>query len=260
MDGPGNLEGAFDSHGTQPGESLAYSPRTVRWLVGDRPLRVLELGAGDGAMTTALTEQDHDVVAVDVAADALDRLSRRVDVTVVRAAAERLPFSAGSFDVVLAAQAFHQFDAARALPEIARVLRTGGRLGLVWHVRDESVPWARRLSALIGSDADDLADVAERLPLSGLFSLPEQSDHGVWHRLDLDGLLTLVRTRPQVASLDPGARERVLSSVRTLYDSYASGHNGLRMRYATRCFSAEVHKDALPPERPTSEGDLAFRL
>ena len=47
--------------------------------------------------------------------------------------------------------AFHWFDHDRALPEIARVLKPGGQLALVWNVRDERIPWVRKLGRIIGS-------------------------------------------------------------------------------------------------------------
>jgi len=55
--------------------------------------------------------------------------------------AEALPFAAGSLDAVVAAQAFRWFDADRALAELARVVRPGGRLGLIRNMRDRGVGW-----------------------------------------------------------------------------------------------------------------------
>lgn len=232
----------------------SYPERAVRWLVGEDPVRVLELGAGAGQMTEALLRSGHDVVALDRSSDMLEQLAENLEVPVVRGVAERLPFHAGAFDVVVAAQSFHWFDPLRCLPEVARVLRTGGRLSLVWNTRDESVPWVRRLTSIIDAEPDDLEEIAGSLPLSGLFDIPESSSFGFWQQLDLDSLLELVASRSSIAAKPPSERDAILQQVRALYDSHASGHNGLRMRYATRCFRSVVHKDALNgPDAPGRE-------
>ena len=54
-----------------------------------------------------------------------------------------------SVDVVTVAQAFHWFDAPAALAEIARVLRPGGRLAILWNERDESTAWVAEMSRII---------------------------------------------------------------------------------------------------------------
>ncbi len=132
----------------------SYPLEAARWLAGDRPVDVLELGAGTGKLTEPLVGLGHRVLATDpLAADARaaaplpGRRARRWR----RASPSGSPCARARADVVVAGQAFHWFDLSRALPEVARVLRPGGRIALAWNVRDETVPWVRRLGRLVGS-------------------------------------------------------------------------------------------------------------
>ena len=100
------------------------------------------------------------------------------DVTAVEGGAEAIPLPDASVDVVTAAQAFHWFDHDPALREIARVLRPGGRVALIWNVRDESEEWVAELSdAMVGRTGVD-AGAAEPIAASGLFRPVEQATFG----------------------------------------------------------------------------------
>ena len=68
--------------------------------------------------------------------------------------AEEIPLPDDSVDAVLVAQAWHWFDPERAVKEVARVLRPGGRLGLVWNTRDERLGWVKDLGRIIGHEDD----------------------------------------------------------------------------------------------------------
>ncbi|HEY4973245.1 MAG TPA: class I SAM-dependent methyltransferase, partial [Steroidobacteraceae bacterium] len=70
-------------------------------------------------------------------------------VTALAANAQSLPLADASLDAVVCAQSFHWFASREALGEIARVLRPGGKLGLVWNVRDESVDWVAAITRII---------------------------------------------------------------------------------------------------------------
>jgi len=89
--------------------------------------RVLDLGAGTGIVGNYAHACRGDLSYV--AADPAEGMLRYVPAHVekVAARAEALPFEAGAFDVVMAGEALHHFDATEdALREIARVLRVGG--------------------------------------------------------------------------------------------------------------------------------------
>jgi SAM-dependent methyltransferase len=130
-----------------------YPAAVSEWLAGEIGLgpgrRVLDLGAGTGKFLPALRATGAEVVAVEPVAAMRAQLARaNPDVTPLPGTAEAIPVAAGTLDAVVCAQSFHWFASGAALAEIARVLRPGGRLGLIWNVRDETVPWVAALSAI----------------------------------------------------------------------------------------------------------------
>lgn len=217
-----------------------YPVEAVRWLAGPGRARILELGAGTGKLTAALAGLGHQVVATDPSAPMLSQLRTAVPgVATLQAAAERIPLASSSVDVVAAGTAFHWFDPDLALPEIARVLHPDGVLSVVWNTRDESVPWVRRLSALIGAEtkAYEASDV---LATTELFAPVEQRRFRFWQQVDRQSLLGLVHSRSYVAVLPEDERSALLARVAELYDEYGRGHDGMLLPYITECLRARV--------------------
>src|SRR5262249_19575551 len=118
-----------------------YPPALLDALPLGGDAAVLDLGAGTGKLTRVLARRYRDVTAVEPLANMRAMLERMVPgVTALAGAAERIPLDDGSVDGVFAAQAFHWFDKAVALPEIARVLRPGGIVALVWNQGNDELP------------------------------------------------------------------------------------------------------------------------
>ena len=133
--------------------------------------------------------------------------------------AEVIPLPDAFADVVTSAQAFHWFDHPVALPEIARVLRPGGRLALVWNIRDDREPWVARLERDHRQRGDRATmDVAEPIAASGLFGPVETVEFRFEQTLDRETLLDLVLSRSYCAKLPPAEREPILDAVGALYD------------------------------------------
>lgn len=132
--------GYYVEHGEFLGDAdFLWGPEGLRestvGLLGDvRGRDVLEIGCGGAQCARWLATQGARAIATDVSAGQLStarRLNREtgVDVPLVQADAQRLPFAAESFDVVCAAYGAVPFvaDSARLMREAARVLRPGGR-------------------------------------------------------------------------------------------------------------------------------------
>jgi SAM-dependent methyltransferase len=226
----------------------SYPEEAVRWLVGRQPATVVELGAGTGKLTELLVAAGHDVLATDPLPEMLEHLQRRLPgVRTAVAGAEQVPVASRSVDVVVCAQSFHWFDHDRALPEIARVLRPGGRLALVWNHRDNAIPWVRKLERIIG-EQDERADNVRPLMETPHFGWVEQEEFRFWQSLDADLLCDLVRSRSYVAVLPEDERAGVLARVRELYDDYGRGPDGMLLPYLTACYRATVvHREPAPP-------------
>ena len=113
-------------------------------------MRVLDLGAGRGGFAAMLCDAGHEVFCIDRTVDLVASLPARLETRRhVVGQVESLPFLSCHFDVVTAAQTLHRFAPGLALTEIARVLKPGGYLAIAYNTRDDTVPWVRRLIALM---------------------------------------------------------------------------------------------------------------
>ncbi len=216
-----------------------YPEEAVLWLVGAEPLDVVDLGAGTGKLTRSLVALDHRVTAVEPLPEMLAQLRAAMpDVTALEGGAEEIPLPDASADVVVAAQAFHWFDHGPALREIARVLRPGGRIALVWNTRDESEGWVAELSdAMVGRTGVD-AGAGVPIAASGLFGPVDEATFGPHiQEVDRETLKELVLSRSYCAVLSADERAPIFARVDGLFDLHARD-GVVRLPYLVECFRA----------------------
>lgn len=217
-----------------------YPVEAVAWLVGDAR-RVLDLGAGTGKLTEALVALDLDVVAVDPVEEMLEELEVQVPgVPRILGTAEDIPIEDASVDAVVAGQAWHWFVPDRAVPEIARVLRPGGVLGLVWNSRDTSVGWLREAGAIMHERHDASATFEAYVQVGRPFGPIEEHRVDWVERMSRARFLDLVRSRSHWITAPPAEQRAVIAAIETLLDTHPdiAGAEELAVPYVTRCFRA----------------------
>lgn len=218
----------------------SYPPEAIDWLLPTGAHTVLDLGAGTGKLTTRLVERGLDVIAVDPIPEMLEVLTGALPETpALLGTAEEIPLADDSVDAVLVAQAWHWFDPERAVKEVTRVLRPGGRLGLVWNTRDERMGWVKDLGRIIGHENDPFTD---QVSLPGPFTDIERH-HVEWTSyLTPQALIDLVASRSYCITSPADVRTQTLDRVRELLATHPALVNtaGLALPYVTVCIRATL--------------------
>jgi SAM-dependent methyltransferase len=210
-----------------------YPPEAVAWLVERLGLRpgcvVVDIAAGTGKLTRLLVPSGARVVAVEPLAEMLDVLRRAVpEAEAFEGTAEALPLVDDFADAVTVAAAFHWFRRDEALGEFARVLRPGGRLAIVYNLRDPESELQQELSRMLELHGGARIawmrgiDTGAILEESPFFGSPEHAEFRHEQRFDADGLVERVASISYVALLEGREREEFLAQVRELGERQAS--------------------------------------
>jgi SAM-dependent methyltransferase len=211
----------------------SYPAEVVEWIakhLGLGPgVRCCDLAAGTGKLTVLLTRTGADVVAVEPVEGMWRRLRDVAPaVPVLAGTAEALPLRRATLDAVTIAQAFHWFDADRTFAELARTVRPGGRVALVWNARDRSVEWVDALWSIMDR-------VEKRAPWRDHerwsdSALGSRRGFGPVHEatfrhaqvLDVAGVVDRFASVSHVAVLPEAERAAVLDEVRTVLATHPS--------------------------------------
>ncbi len=231
----------------------SYPPDVVDWLVENLRItygaRVVDLAAGTGKLTRLLAPYGSNLIAVEPVEGMTRHLCAAVpDVPVVSSTAETLPFARHSLDAVTVAQAFHWFDADAAFAELHRILRPGGRVGLVWNARDRSVDWVDQVWGIMDRvekrapwrEHEEWSESA--LGTRAGFGTLHEATFRHEHLLSPSDVVTRVQSVSHVAVLAPAERERVLEEVRTLLATHpeTKGRAVVGMTYRVDAYWCEA--------------------
>ena len=228
-----------------------YPVALDEWLRNDLKLddtrTVVDLGAGTGKFTRRLLATGANIIAVEPVQEMLAQLTQFVPTVAARSGtAENIPVNNGAVDAVVCAQSFHWFATKAALKEIHRVLRPGGSLGLIWNVRDESVDWAARMTAIMAPYEGDApryrsGEWRKLFPAEGFGPLRAQhfpNGHtGAPEQVIVDRVLSV----SFIAALPRPQQHIVAARLRDLIARTPAlgGHDEVTVPYETVAFSCE---------------------
>ena len=203
-------------HRVRPPYSGVLLDRAKEALELDRSARVLDLAAGTGRLTRELESRFADVVAVEP-----DERMRALHGTALAGSAEAIPLDDQSVDAVFVGEAFHWFDTAAAIGELARVLRPRGGLAIFWtHWWETEPPLPERALELLREPYQRFA--AQRSP-----HWDDRFDDSAFEPLQYerlteaivvepDELLELYSTTSSLAAISREEREAIFAAVRPL--------------------------------------------
>jgi SAM-dependent methyltransferase len=205
-------------------------PQALDWLVPPNATAVLDLAAGTGAVTRLLAGRAAEVFAVEPDDRMRAVLSARCPQAVALAGrGEDIPLPDASVDAVVISSAWHWLDPDLAVPEIARVLRPGGALGVIWVSRDTRVGWVAEFNSLMRAarEADAVADGPPgerarrrelRFPPGAPMSPAQERTVEYSLPMTKDDLFGLLGTYSGVITLDPERRAQFSQRARDFLD------------------------------------------
>jgi len=149
--------------------------------------KILDLAAGTGKLSKVLKSYEIDLCAVEPSREMRAVYSELLQgVPIFEGHAESIPLPSESMDAVAVGTAFHWFEPKAALKEIARILKKGGGLALIWNMWDSRVQWIREIRGVLG--LHEKGDVVEGVGWRELTS-PDFSGE-VFRTFEGNGLFT----------------------------------------------------------------------
>lgn len=235
------------------------------WLVPTGCQVAVDLAAGTGLFTRALLGRAAEVIAVEPDGRMREVLAHRSPgVRVLEGRGEAVPLPDGSADALFVSTAWHWLDPSRAVPEIARVLRSGGRLGVIWTSRDRTRDWVAeldllRLPGVSGQDVDASAPrtVEEArakldrqhsvtLPAGAEFTNVETASFWFTRTVTVDDAVAWLATNSSFITASPADQAAGLDRCRAALLERADSDQVIQMPMRSWCWRAERTSRPLP--------------
>jgi SAM-dependent methyltransferase len=226
--------------------------------------RIVDLGAGTGALSRLLVGRADEVVAVEPDDRMRGVLAESVPgVRAVAGRGESIPLPDASADAVLASSSWHWMDPAPTLREVGRVLVPGGTLAAIWSGPDPDAPLIAQAQVLLSGGGGDAAGIdgqsqaelsaalndrsalvqALEIPPGVPFDQPERTVITWDVALNAEELIGLLGTFSWVILMEDDARVRLFDTARRVLRDMlgVSGDATVDMPYRAEVWKARRH-------------------
>ena len=222
---------------------------------------VIDLAAGTGKLTRVLAERADTVIAIEPVDGMRDVLREQLPhVRAMSGTAEAIPLPNGCADAVFVAEAFHWFDPPAAAADIARVLKPGGGLAVLWNTPLwDGLDWFQELQdtlmehRLPGSagrrEAAPWREALEGEPRFGPLH-DEEATHE--HVTDRERQLAHIASFSWVGGLPPERFEAAIAAARGVLERH--GIDRVTMTYRTEITWTQVKRSGSNAARSRSGG------
>jgi SAM-dependent methyltransferase len=203
----------------------------------------VDVGAGTGLLTRVLARKVPRVIAVEPD----DRMravlsARSPGIEALAGRGEAIPLPAASADGVFISSAWHWMDSGPTLAEVTRVLRDGGRLGLIWTSRDSETGWLREIRRDRPARPRDDGPPRPRsvaLPADALLSNIATRSFAFELRMTVDVLIEMLGTYSGVITASPAERAGRLARARAAVDELFPGATDIDVPMRASCWRAD---------------------
>lgn len=213
---------------------------------------VADVGSGTGILSELFLKRGNTVFGVEpnarMRATAERLLGSYTQFKSVDGTAEATTLSAGSVDLVTAAQAFHWFDRAQARLEFTRILKPKGWVALLWNERRlDSTPFLRAYEQLMlqyGTDYEKVRheNVASHIPdFFGPQGFREESFENI-QNFDFDGLKGRVLSSSYAPGPDHPNFESMIAALGKIFDTYQRG-GAIAFEYDTKLYYGQLKSE-----------------
>lgn len=219
----------------------------VDWLVPPGCAVAVDVGAGTGLFTRTLVDRAAQVIAVEPDTRMREVLAARSPgVRVVEGRGETIPLPDASADAVFVSSAWHWMDHERAVPEIGRVLRDGGRFGVIWTSRDRDVDWVRDLVRLPDAETSEMqsGDRIRRrldvvLPQPAIFGNIARQTFRFVRTMTVEDVIAMLGTYSGAIVASPEDRARKLAEARAALTRRFPGADVVDVPMRASCWRAD---------------------